>query len=212
MSTPRRPGEPAVPPAPAATVAELEEGLRFVHRMEMQTRFSLDRIESVLQAAIKVLHRAGVLHESAVEQEAEVQRDLVLASQIGDTRVELGRGLDKHEVVVPVIDCKALMPLCKARCCRLTVELDFQDLEDGLRWDYAKPYRLRRRPDDGYCVYSEPTTYRCDVYDKRPSVCRSYDCREDKRVWKDFANQIPADWDDRINPAPLVQIRVPGKR
>jgi hypothetical protein len=32
-------------------------------------------------------------------------------------------------------------------------------------------------------------------------VCRSYDCRTDKRIWIDFENRIPAPWPDDAQPA-----------
>ena len=196
-----------------ATKAELEEGLRQLHRMEMQTKLSLERVEALVTAAIKVLHRAELIHEKAVLVEADAQLVEVKKLHEGDARVALGPGIDKHQVESPKIDCAALMHLCKARCCRLTVALDFEDLDDGLRWEYARPYELSRRKADGYCVYSEPGTFRCDVYTKRPSICRSYDCREDKRVWDDFEAKIPAAWKDDVGVAPpLVQIRLPGNR
>ena len=197
---------------PVATVAELEEGLRQLHHMEMQTKLALENVEARLAATIKVLHRAQVLHTQAVDAEAEAQRAQVATSHERDARIVLGPSGDKHAVTSPNIDCASLMHLCKARCCRLTVALDFQDLDDGLRWEYTRPYELRRRP-DGYCVYSEPKTFRCDVYTKRPSVCRSYDCRNDARVWESFEDKKPAAWRDDVGVAPpLVQIRLPTRR
>jgi len=198
---------------PVATVAELEEGLRQLHRMEMQTKLGLERVEALVMAAIKVLHRAEVLHEKAVIAEADEQLLDVKRSHESDARIVLGPETDKHEVESPAIDCASLMHLCKARCCRLAVALDFQDLDDGLRWEYKRPYELRRRRDDGYCVYSQPGTHRCDVYTKRPAICRSYDCRKDKRVWEDFDAKQPASWKDDVGVvSPLVQIRLPSKR
>ncbi|MBA3457594.1 MAG: YkgJ family cysteine cluster protein [Deltaproteobacteria bacterium] len=195
---------------PPATVAELEEGLRQLHRMEMQTKLQLDRVESLVTAAIKILHRADIVHEKAVEAEAVEQRTKLFAERGEDARVYLGPEVDKYTVDVPDIDCASLMHLCKARCCRLSVALDFKDLDDGLRWEYSRPYELRRRPSDGYCIYSEKETHRCECYDKRPSICRTYDCREDKRVWEDFAAKKPAPWRDDVGVAPpLVQIRMP---
>jgi Fe-S-cluster containining protein len=198
---------------PVAKVAELEEGLRQLHRMETQTKLSLERVEALVMAAIRVLHRAEVLHEKAVLAEADDQLLAVKRAHEDDERIRLGPEVDKYTVEVPAIDCASLMHLCKARCCRYSVALDFQDLEDGLRWEYRRPYELRRRREDGYCIYSQPGTYRCDVYEKRPSICRSYDCRTDKRVWEDFAAKKPAPWKDDVGVAPpLVQIRLPSKR
>jgi hypothetical protein len=198
---------------PVATVAELEEGLRQLHRMEMQTKLALERVEALVTAAIRVLQRAELVTEQAVLAEADDQLIAVKRAHENDARIYLGPDVDKTKVESPTIDCASLMHLCKARCCRLSVALDFQDLDDGLRWEYKRPYELRRRREDGYCVYSQPGTYRCDVYTKRPAICRTYDCRNDKRVWEDFEAKKPAPWNPDVSvPPPLVQIRMPGKR
>ena len=34
----------------------------------------------------------------------------------------------------------------------------------------------------GACVFLDPTTSGCKIYDRRPRTCRSYDCRNDPRV------------------------------
>ena len=44
----------------------------------------------------------------------------------------------------------------------------------------------------------------CTAYDYRPSTCRTYDCREDRRVWIDFEARIPAPLPESIRPAPNV--------
>ncbi len=65
----------------------------------------------------------------------------------------------------------------------------------------------RRRESDGYCVYSDEETRGCGVYRRRPGVCRSYDCRADKRVWADFERRLPAPMADCY--PPLFTIRLP---
>jgi len=76
---------------------------------------------------------------------------------------------------------------------RLLTEIAlFQDLDEGtVKWDYARPYMIRKKP-NGYCIHHEASTGRCGVYEKRPGVCRTYDCRNDKRIWQDFEFRIPA--------------------
>lgn len=196
---------------PPASVAELEDGLRQLHHMEMQTKLQLEQVEALLRAAIKVLHRAELVHEDVVAAEAEEQRLKIYEERHLDTRVVLGPAQDKHTAEVPKIDCAARMHLCKARCCRLSVALDFQDLDDGLRWEYARPYELKRRREDGYCVYSAAGTHSCTAYDVRPTICRVYDCTHDKRIWDDFEQRIPAKWMDDVSMVPLVQIRLPKR-
>jgi Fe-S-cluster containining protein len=44
---------------------------------------------------------------------------------------------------------------------------------------------------DGACTHREG--HFCSVYDNRPAVCRTYDCRRDKRIWSDYERRILAD-------------------
>ena len=40
-----------------------------------------------------------------------------------------------------------------------------------------------------------PQTRGCGVYDERPSVCRSYSCEHDRRIWNDFeAMELNHEW------------------
>ena len=98
---------------------------------------------------------------------------------------------DKYEVEGPTINCAERLHLCKAACCRLTFFLSKQDMKENVvRWDVGNPYQILHR-DDGWCTHCDATTKRCQVHDKRPLVCRGYDCREDARIWEDFDKAIP---------------------
>jgi Fe-S-cluster containining protein len=98
---------------------------------------------------------------------------------------------DKYAVASPGIDCESRLHLCHARCCSLVVELSAQDLaERTVEWDLQHPYLLKRL-EDGYCMYLTPELG-CGNYHHRPATCRSYDCRNDPRVWIDFEARIPA--------------------
>ena len=98
---------------------------------------------------------------------------------------------DKFEVKGPDIDCAALFPICRARCCKLNVELSVQDVEEGeLRWQLWEPYLLEKA-DDGHCSYLGADGG-CTTYHNRPLACRAFDCRGDRRIWRDFENKIPA--------------------
>lgn len=104
-------------------------------------------------------------------------------------RVRLSVVEDKRAVASPDIDCAALAPLCKVRCCRIfDIELSPEDLADGIQWELGAPYLLKRG--HGGCTYLGPSG--CTTYETRPATCRSYDCREDKRVWLDWEKKIPA--------------------
>jgi len=90
------------------------------------------------------------------------------------------------------IDCAARMALCKGRCCKLTVVLTEQDLDEGkLQWELHEPYVLRRTKANR-CVYQDGNSGLCTNYEHRPATCRSYSCKEDPRIWLDFENRIPA--------------------
>jgi Fe-S-cluster containining protein len=173
---------------------DLERGLRFLNHVVTTTRAELLELGAQVVALTRALEARGVVAEDAV---LEAQRDMALGVRAADEaspplRVELSDELvDKYDVESPPIPCAELIPLCKARCCALTFRLSTQDLEGGqVRWDYGNPYWNARRA-DGYCVHNEPTQG-CSVYDERPAVCRSYDCRNDSRIWLDFDRRIPA--------------------
>lgn len=106
--------------------------------------------------------------------------------------VRLATFRDKYQLKSADIDCASLIPLCKARCCKMEVTLSAQDVhEGGIPFDLMQPYALPRDPETKQCVCMDPDG-RCTIYDKRPGACRAYDCRHDKRVWLDFDAKIPA--------------------
>ena len=71
--------------------------------------------------------------------------------------------------------------------------LSTADLDEGvIRWDYGRPYMIRQRASDGFCVHNDPASHGCTVHTQRPSTCRRYDCRNDTRVWIDYDKRIPA--------------------
>jgi Putative zinc- or iron-chelating domain len=99
---------------------------------------------------------------------------------------------DKRSMTGPDVDCATLLPLCRGRCCAMDVSLSEEDLAEGvLRWELHQPYLLRKDPATGYCGCLGRDGG-CTVYADRPAVCRSYDCRQDSRVWVDFERRIPA--------------------
>jgi len=101
--------------------------------------------------------------------------------------------MDKYAIESPEIPCDELMPICQARCCRMSFGISTQDLDEGvIQFDYGQPYLIRQRESDGYCVHNDPQTHGCTVHAQRPRVCRKYDCRNDDRVWADYDKRIPA--------------------
>jgi Fe-S-cluster containining protein len=173
---------------------DVERGLRFNHIVGHQTRKGLAELAASYYALVETLVARGVVpldeyerrRQDTMKREEE-KFNKELAPQI--TNIP-----DKYKLEqLPEIDCEARLHLCKAGCCKLHFSLSLQDLDERVvRWDYARPYQIGRR-DDGYCVHNIPGTCMCNVYEHRPGVCRKYDCREDKRIWKDFNARIPAD-------------------
>lgn len=178
--------EPPAPDSPA-TARELADGLRFVHTMEMQTRRVLSETTARIEGLVATLNEAGVLDD------APGPGPSVGGGAAGAIQIQVARQGGKYWLTdLPQIDCAGLLHLCQARCCRTSFPLGFEDLEEGaLRWEFGRPYLIRRR-EDGVCVHNDAQTLRCTVYAKRPCRCRTYDCRSDPAVWLDFERRIPA--------------------
>jgi hypothetical protein len=139
---------------------------------------------------------------------------LILRGQLPDSfrrlarKIQADRGIklrlsmvdDKYSVDSPDIDCASRIPLCGARCCSFDVALSRQDLvERKLPFVIERPYELPRDPVTKRCACMDDTGA-CTAYDYRPATCRTYDCREDRRVWIDFDARIPAPLPESIRP------------
>lgn len=141
---------------------------------------------------------------------------LILRGQVPDSfrklakKIQADRGVkvrlsmvdDKYDVESPDIDCVSRIPLCGARCCSFDVMLSKQDLlERKLPFVIDQPYMLPRDPVTKRCACMDATGA-CVAYEHRPATCRTYDCREDARVWVDYEARIPAPLPEAIRPAP----------
>jgi Fe-S-cluster containining protein len=175
---------------------DLERGLRFIHLMGDVTRREVYQTAITVFALIEEMLERGEIEEAEhAQRAAKVQIDEInRLNEEGFLHVRVERRLDKYAIKeLPDIDCDARIPLCRARCCTLHFPLSNQDLDERVvKWDYLKPYVIRQRETDGYCVHNDATTKGCTVYHHRPAVCRTYDCRKDKRIWIDFEQRIPA--------------------
>jgi Fe-S-cluster containining protein len=99
---------------------------------------------------------------------------------------------DSDEPTAPdvEVDCAARMHVCHAVCCSLPFPLSAAEVEAGdVKWDLGHPYVIRQSA-EGYCVHNDRSTGGCDVYDRRPGVCRGYSCAHDDRIWADFDNMV----------------------
>ena len=150
-------------------------------------------VATTVQALVDLLVGRGVLGAADLQAalaDARARLDGSPLAKRGMVRAsELLR--DKYQEPNADVDCEARMPVCKGACCGCRVPLAKQDVVEGaLKWDLANPYYLRQTA-DGRCVHQSTTTGFCTVYDRRPLACRSYTCRNDPRIWKDFENRIP---------------------
>ncbi|AKT43712.1 YkgJ family cysteine cluster protein [Chondromyces crocatus] len=176
-----------VPPPPE----DLEGALRFMHLLQAQTQARVAELSASLNALTEALIGEGTLPLDTYEKRKRLTILRENARSASEASIEVSDIPDKYALESPPpIDCAARLPLCQARCCTLTFALSVQDLDERVvRWNYARPYRIAQGP-DGRCVHNEAGG--CSIYEHRPGVCRSYDCREDRRIWLDFEQRVPA--------------------
>jgi hypothetical protein len=139
---------------------------------------------------------------------------LILRGQLPDSfkklakKIQADRGIkirlsmvdDKYSVESPDIDCASRIALCGARCCSFDVALSKQDLlERKLPFVIERPYELPRDPVTRKCACMDDHGT-CTAYEYRPATCRTYDCREDARVWIDYEARIPAPMPESVRP------------
>ena len=76
------------------------------------------------------------------------------------------------------VDCEHGRRLgCATFCCRLIVRLRPGEPHP------THPSELRscidKDPETGLCVHLDPDTHRCGIWERRPQICRAYDCNQD---------------------------------
>jgi Fe-S-cluster containining protein len=140
---------------------------------------------------VEVLVSKGLIHVHELEKRKKALMESFNQSDEQKPRVHLVDTPDKYtQDNEPIVDCANCYPICKGKCCTLWFALSVQDLDEGIvRWNYSYPYGIAQGQ-DGYCIHFDRSTYKCTVYENRPLVCRTYDCRGDKRIWLDFENKV----------------------
>ncbi len=153
-----------------------------------------------LYSLIELLVAKGVIGIEELDQRKRlVEKRLKDSFKEADIGVKIEDSeIDKYRLPDKVgVDCENRRPICHAGCCMLTFPLSWQDIREGNRWNLGEPF-LNARGRDGYCFYLQKPTFKCCIYEHRPAICRSYDCRGDHRIWLDFDKMI-------INPKLFVQ-------
>lgn len=171
---------------------DLNSGLRHLHFMGMQTKHDIIDVSSRLFALIEELVANGKLDLRGFDERRLRLRENEEDRLQNRAHVQVAEMIDKYKLEdLPQIDCHSRIHLCKARCCKLTFLLSFQDLDERIvQWDYSKPYQIRQQP-NGYCIHNHSSNGGCcRVYENRPFTCRTYDCRNDERIWIDFEQRI----------------------
>jgi Putative zinc- or iron-chelating domain len=182
-------------------------------RTARATLVALEELRSDLHAlAAQVVALAEQVVAAAADPKAadatlaartrELLPAIALADAMNEGRIQLGNTVDKYQVSnADGPPCLELLPICGGRCCALTFPLSTQDLDEGvIKWDHGRPY-LIRHDDDGRCSHQRRPTGDCGCYQHRPAPCRSYDCRNDPRIWTDFTTRqlAPAMQPDQID-------------
>jgi hypothetical protein len=159
-------------------------------------RAALLRSEEIRGDLLRLAARVVALEEQVAPQASDAiderERYVLAGIEAADAgshhRLHLGEAVDKYAVPTDGgPPCAELIPICGARCCKISFPLTTQDLDEGvIRFDLGRPY-LNAHGDDGHCVHLDRTTRFCGVYEHRPAICRSFDCRTDPRIWSDYA-------------------------
>jgi Fe-S-cluster containining protein len=169
----------------------LAQGLHFADMMGATNQQALLENQVLLHALTELLVSKGAIRLHELEERKKA---------VAEYFDERGRKPKVHLVVTDdkyeerhrmPVDCETRIHLCKGRCCKLWFALSVQDIEERIvRWNYAEPYAIARG-EDGRCVHQERGgSYRCGVWENRPLICRTYTCRDDKRIWLDFDQRI----------------------
>jgi hypothetical protein len=190
LESPARDG--ALEPRPRPP-EDVESGLRVAQADAMETRRRVSHLSASFHAVLDALRDRGLVPADDYRTRTALAVDREAARMRRGALVVLrAEPEDKYALTdLPEIDCEPRLPLCRARCCTLPFALTAQDLDERIaRWDYARPYDIARR-EDGYCVHND-WTRACAIYPYRPASCRTYDCRQDRRIWLDFEKRIPA--------------------
>jgi Fe-S-cluster containining protein len=162
--------------------------------------FQLDaNVMRIYQASVHIYALIDLLVDTGIIKKGDFEKRMALVDKhlkesYKETRVGVliheQADADKYQLKdLPEIDCESRKHICHTACCGFTFSLSIQDIHEGVRWNLANPF-VSVRGDNGYCVHWQPDGMRCSLYERRPLSCRTYDCRNDPRIWVDFDKKI----------------------
>lgn len=172
----------------------IAKGLIFIHDAIGSNIVNIQQVAAHIYALTETLISKGLisLHDLDRRKQTINQHMMTQMPEKWMGARMLADESDKYDAEREVvIDCHNRVHLCKAACCKLGFYLSRQDLEEGVvRWDFGRPYHIMQK-ENGYCVHYDEGTCKCTIREHRPLPCRTYDCRNDKRIWVDFDKMIP---------------------
>ena len=171
---------------------EILEGFLYSYRQLDTNALKVYEASAHLYSLIELLVAKGIIGIDELDQ-----RKKAVEKRLKDSFKEAGIGVrvqgsevDKYNLSAEAkIDCENRKHLCHAACCALAYAISPQDIREGIRWCLGKPF-MNARDADGYCVHLQRDTLSCNIYEHRPTVCRQYDCRNDRRIWLDFDKMV----------------------
>src|SRR5262249_49357912 len=111
--------------------SDVNNGLRFVHTMAMQTKNDVVEASANVAALMEELIARGVIDQRNLEARLEKAKNRESERAIESAHVKVSENVDKYKLtVLPDIPCASLISLCKGRCCTLHFALSFQDLDE----------------------------------------------------------------------------------
>ncbi len=171
---------------------DVEYGLRYVHLVSEGLKREVRNSSTNLYALLDLLVAKGVVSLQEMDEARSATAPMVQQAMTAIPPIRLGAHVDKYAPDLAVdVPCASKLHACKAACCHMIFSLTAQDLQEGgIRWDLYEPYQIARRP-DGACVHLGED-FRCTIHERRPAVCRKFDCRKGRRIWEDFDRSIRA--------------------
>jgi len=170
---------------------EIVGGLTYTHSQANANTHRALETATFLFALVEVLAEKGVL----TIEELDARKDEI-ADRVQRRFLSKGMGVvlqepeqDKYAFAAEAqVDCENRVHLCKAACCRMLFPLSRQDIAERIvMWDLEAPY-LIAQTEDGWCRHLDRAACKCTIREHRPIPCRAYECRNDPRIWSDFAN------------------------